>query len=206
MIVCPHYSRALDNHALECCDEQTELYLPIRPEVRVADICQAVVAGTVGKCRLVDMRFGHPSRFPRAPIFNVLSEGRDCRRDQRCLVPVSAFFDFTVSPNVKTTAKDRWRVSRSDGAIIGLPAIWKPQGDQPPSFTLMTTWPGPDLQSTRNRHLVVLEPAQWRGWLLDGDKAGFGPSPAGTFIRTMDRVAGNSGDFPPSRVQPKPAP
>ncbi len=48
-------------------------------------------------------------------------------------------------------------------AIAGL---WREgQGNQPPSFTMLTTEPGPDVAPIHNRQVVVLRPEDWTAWL-----------------------------------------
>src|SRR4051794_32734324 len=45
---------------------------------------------------LSDMRFGMPPAHPKGPpLFNWKSEGRSFARSTRCLIPASAFFEFT---------------------------------------------------------------------------------------------------------------
>jgi putative SOS response-associated peptidase YedK len=45
---------------------------------------------------LTPMRFGFPPPRPKAsPIFNFRSEGQRFDKSQRCLIPASAFFEFT---------------------------------------------------------------------------------------------------------------
>jgi putative SOS response-associated peptidase YedK len=48
-------------------------------------------------------------------------------------------------------------------AIAGL---WREgKGNQAPSFTMLTTEPGPDIAAYHNRQVVVLPPRDWRSWL-----------------------------------------
>jgi putative SOS response-associated peptidase YedK len=48
-------------------------------------------------------------------------------------------------------------------AIAGL---WrKSEGNQPPSFAMLTTDPGPDVSPIHDRQMVVLKPQDWRHWL-----------------------------------------
>ena len=42
------------------------------------------------------MTFGFPPKNPRgSPVFNFKSEGRRFDKSKRCLIPASAFFEFT---------------------------------------------------------------------------------------------------------------
>lgn len=48
-------------------------------------------------------------------------------------------------------------------AIAGL---WREgAGNQPPTFTLLTTEPGPDVKPYHDRQVVVLRPQSWGAWL-----------------------------------------
>lgn len=48
-------------------------------------------------------------------------------------------------------------------AIAGL---WREgAGNKPPTFTMLTTEPGPDVAPYHNRQVVVLQPADWAAWI-----------------------------------------
>jgi putative SOS response-associated peptidase YedK len=48
-------------------------------------------------------------------------------------------------------------------AVAGL---WREaQGNHPPTFTMSTTTPGPDVIPYHNRRVVVLRPEDWPAWL-----------------------------------------
>jgi putative SOS response-associated peptidase YedK len=48
-------------------------------------------------------------------------------------------------------------------AIAGL---WREgEGNQPPTFTMLTTEPGQDVAPIHNRQVVVLRSEYWRHWL-----------------------------------------
>ena len=56
---------------------------------------------------LAPMRWGFPPGRPGAgPVFNFRSEGRRFQDSQRCLIPASAFFEFTG----KEVDRCRWPV------------------------------------------------------------------------------------------------
>jgi putative SOS response-associated peptidase YedK len=68
-----------------------------------------------------------------------------------------------------------------------LTAIWKPGvGNKPPGFELPTIKLAEYVRAIHGRQIVVLERRDWKGWLEDGDKHGFAPSPAPAFTRTLD--------------------
>ncbi|HEX8233349.1 MAG TPA: SOS response-associated peptidase family protein [Caulobacteraceae bacterium] len=174
--------------ALRIPTRQTELDLPQIEAVRISDICSAIVMPEPGVVELVPMRFSYPPEPGRGPVFNVRSEGRDYSKSNRCLIPASAFFEFTAPADLKQKRKDKWRFNRADGEWMGLPAIWRPgQGNQPPGFALPTVDPGPDIAPIHNRQIVVLNRQDWRRWLEDPSAPGprlLRPSPAGKFQLT----------------------
>lgn len=188
MIAWEDYCKAMQAEAFDLPGEQTEFDLPMRPEVRITDLTAAVVLDAEGKARLTPMRFSYKDERSGRPVFNVRSEGRDYSNSRRCLIPASAFFEFTAPADPKAKRKDRWRFTRTDGAWMGLPALWKPQdGNQPPGFALPTVEPGPDIAAVHSRQIAILEVKYWRSWLLEADKSGFHPSPRTTLFRSADR-------------------
>jgi putative SOS response-associated peptidase YedK len=142
---------------------QGEADLPQVDDVRINDL-GPVMHSVGGEIELVPMSFSFPPGRPRgAPVFNFRSEGRHFANSARCIVPASAFFEFTGTRYPK--AKHRF-------ALRGLPitaiaAISRPsQGNQPPSFAMLTTTPGPDVAPYHNRQVVVLRPEDWAAWLF----------------------------------------
>ncbi len=137
-----------------------------------APVIRAVKGGTA----LSKMRWGFPPGRPKAPpVINFRSEGRRFESG-RCLVPASAFFEFTGKGYPKT----RWRFTLADADWFAIAGLWRPaDGDQPDSFTMLTTEPGADVVDYHNRQVVVLTREDWEPWLLDGDGSRLRPLPAG---------------------------
>lgn len=137
------------------------------------------------KAVLTSMRWSFPPMKPGAgPVFNFRSEGRHFRPEQRCLIPATAFFEFTAPANPRARRKDRWRFERADGDWMGIAGLWRPgEGNHPPVFTMLTCEPGPDMAAIHKRQIVVLEPRDWRVWLTAERREGevLRPSAAGTF-------------------------
>jgi putative SOS response-associated peptidase YedK len=138
-----------------------------------------------GVAVLTPMRWSFPPMKPgTGPVFNFRSEGRRFRQDQRCLIPTTAFFEFTAPADPKQKRKDRWRFECADGDWMGIAGLWKPgEGNHPPVFTMLTCEPGPDVAALHNRQIVVLEPQDWRAWLAAErpEAEVLRPSAAGTF-------------------------
>jgi putative SOS response-associated peptidase YedK len=139
---------------------------------------------------LTPMRWSFPPMKPgTGPVFNFRSEGRRFSAAQRCLIPATAFFEFTAPADPKAKRKDRWRFERADGDWMGIAGLWKPgEGNHPPVFTMLTCEPGPDVAAIHKRQIVVLEPQDWRAWLTAERAEGevLRPSAAGTFAVVND--------------------
>lgn len=142
--------------------QQNELDLPTADDVKIGD-SGPVMRSTGDMIELVSMRFGFPPTNPNGgPIFNFRSEGRSFAESKRCLVPASAFFEFTG----KKYPKAKHRFTLQNSPFMAIAGLWRDgQGNQPPSFTMLTTEPGPDVEPYHNRQVVVLRPEDWASWL-----------------------------------------
>jgi putative SOS response-associated peptidase YedK len=164
--------------------EQSDLDLPAKTDVRINDTA-AVVVAEGDTARLTAMRWSFPPARPGgAPVFNFRSEGRSFANSRRCLIPASAFFEFTAPDDPKQKRKDKWRFTRTDGDLIGIAALWRPaERNHPPTFTMLTCEPGPDVAPIHNRQIVVLPAHEWRPWLhlTKPEYELLRPSPADTF-------------------------
>jgi putative SOS response-associated peptidase YedK len=50
--------------------------------------------------------------------------------------------------------------------ITAIAGLWREaQGNHPPTFTMLTTAPGPDVAPYHNRQVVVVRPENWSTWL-----------------------------------------
>jgi putative SOS response-associated peptidase YedK len=142
---------------------QSELDLPPREHVHISEIA-AVMRLAANGVELAPMRFGFPPPRPKAsPIFNFRSEGRRFEDSRRCLIPVSAFFEYVGAKYPKT----RYRFSSAREDFLCIAGIWRPANDNTVAgdFTLLTTAPGEDIKPYHNRQVVVLERADWPHWL-----------------------------------------
>jgi putative SOS response-associated peptidase YedK len=141
---------------------QTGVELPQADDVRINDI-GPVMCADGNEIALVPMSFSLQPRRPRgAPVFNFRSEGRHFANSTRCVVPASAFFEFTG----KKYPKAKHRFALKGSPITAIAAISRPgQGNQPPSFAMLTTAPGPDVAPFHDRQVVVLRPEDWAAWI-----------------------------------------
>lgn len=129
------------------------------------------------------------AEMPWGPVFNFRSEGRDFSDSQRCLVLASAFFEFTG----KRYPKAKHRFTLTDSPMMAIAGLWRDgNGNQPPSFTMVTTRPGPVVARIHDRQVVVLAPRRLADWIyLSGPKSDvLAPLPASSL--RVDQVRSGS--------------
>ena len=154
-------SRAVE---LETPSAESEADLPQADDIKIGDLGPVLVAHGNG-AKLVLMRFGFPPPRPKAsPVFNFKSDGRHFADSKRCLIILSGFFEFTGTKYPK--AKHRFSLKGSP--LMAIAGLWRePEKDgEPPSFTMLTTTPGPDIEPYHDRQVVVLQPEDWAHWLF----------------------------------------
>ncbi len=153
----------------------------VRPTDR-APVIRAFEDGT----ELSTMRWGFIADRPKAgPVTNFRSEGRRFSHG-RCLVPATAFFEFTGARYPKT----RWRFTEAGRPWFCLAGLWRTfEAAEGPSerFTLLTTEPGPDMAPYHDRQVVVLARERWADWLGGaGEEDLLRPGPAGMLDARRD--------------------
>jgi putative SOS response-associated peptidase YedK len=131
-------------------------------DVRVNDTTP-VMRAAGNTVELAPMQWGfEPARPNGAPVFNFRSEGRSFAKSKRCLVPASAFFEFTG----KQTPKSKWRFALADQPMLAIAGLWREtEGYGASRFTMLTTEPGPDVRGFHDRQVAVLPPNAWGAWL-----------------------------------------
>lgn len=143
---------------------QSELDLPEQDDIRINQMGPVIRATANDRqVELEPMNFGLPSNRPKGgPVFNFRSEGRDFSNTHRCLVPASAFFEFTGTKYPKT----KHRFTLNGAPFMAIAGIWRvTQGNHPASFAMLTTDPGSDVKPIHDRQIVVLRPEDWAAWL-----------------------------------------
>lgn len=99
------------------------------------------------------------------PVYNYRSDGRDIRKG-RCLIPVDGFYEFTAPADLKQKRKDKWFFTRAGEPWFCIAGVWRTDGGRE-AFAMLTCEPGPDVAPYHSRQVVVLDRADWSGW-LDG--------------------------------------
>jgi putative SOS response-associated peptidase YedK len=161
--------------------------LPLLEAVRPTDPAP-VVRAIEGGAELTRMRWGFVSDRPKVgPVTNFRSEGRRFSHG-RCLIPATAFFEFTGARYPKT----RWRFSEAGRPWFCLAGLWRVfETAEGPSerFTLLTTAPGPDMAPYHDRQVVVLAREVWADWLGgEPEERLLQPGPAGSLDVRRDRA------------------
>jgi putative SOS response-associated peptidase YedK len=156
------YCRMMQALELGVPTQQSELDLPQADHIRIGDI-GPVMRASGNLVELAPMRFGFPPPRPKAsPVFNFRSEGRRFYESKRCLIPASAFFEFTG----KKYPKAMHRFSLTGAPFLAIAGLWREgQEGDPPAFTMLTTAPGPDVEPYHNRQVAVLQSSEWAAWL-----------------------------------------
>jgi putative SOS response-associated peptidase YedK len=84
---------------------------------------------------------------------------------RRCLVPADAFYEWRVSG----ADKQPFAIARQDGRPMAFAGLWEgwrgPDGSVLRSFVIVTTTANATLRPLHERMPVVLEEADWPGWL-----------------------------------------
>jgi putative SOS response-associated peptidase YedK len=172
------YCRMMQALELGMPERQSEVDLPQADDIRIGDFGPVMRASGNG-IELTQMTFGFPPKGRGGPVFNFRSEGRDFSDSKRCLIPASAFFEFTG----KKYPKAKHRFTLVDHPMMAVAGLWREgDGSQPPSFTMLTTSPGPDVAPIHDRQVVVLSPDQWTDWIYLSKAEGevLAPLPAGS--------------------------
>ena len=158
---------------------QSERDLPKAGSVRIRDVAPVIRAAGNG-VELTRMRWSFPPPRPGGkPVFNFRSEGRSFKGSRRCLIPATAFFEFTGTKSPKT----KHRFTLADQPFFCIAGIWRDgAAGEPPDFTMLTTVPGPDVAPYHDRQVAVLRPVDWpaRINLTRPEKDLLQPLPAGS--------------------------
>jgi putative SOS response-associated peptidase YedK len=178
-------------------EPQSAPNLPPFEAVRPTDTAPIVRPFGEG-CELSQLRWGFDPGRPKAgPVTNFRSEGRRFPNGEdrgRCLVPATAFYEFTGN----TSPKTRWRFTEAGEPWFCLAGLWRRYPDGQERFTLLTTDPGPDMAPYHNRQVVVAPRPLWAHWLGGGPEAEvLKAGPAGSL-----KVAQDSPGRPPGAPLP----
>ncbi|PWJ86982.1 putative SOS response-associated peptidase YedK [Mesorhizobium loti] len=156
------YCWMMESLALDIPTHQTELDLPQADDIRISEPAP-IMRAAGGTIELTRMTFAFPPSGPKGgPVFNFRSEGRNFSNSKRCLIPASAFFEFTG----KKSPKAKHRFTLNGASFMAIAGLWREgEGNKSPTFAMLTTEPGPDVAPIHNRQIVVLRPEDWAAWI-----------------------------------------
>jgi putative SOS response-associated peptidase YedK len=164
--------------------QQSQLDLPQADDIRINDL-GPVMRASGNIIELVPMNFSFPPSGRGGPVFNFRSEGRHFDKSNRCLIPASAFFEFTG----KKYPKAKHRFTLKGAPFLAVAGLWRDgKAEAPPAFTMLTTSPSPDVEPYHSRQVVVLPPEDWAAWiyLTKPEKDLLRPLPEGSLdVRTV---------------------
>jgi putative SOS response-associated peptidase YedK len=166
---------------------QSDRDLPQADDIKINDSGPVMrAAGNV--IELVPMNFSFPHSGRGGPVFNFRSEGRKFENSNRCLIPASAFFEFTG----KKYPKAKHRFTLSGASFLAIAGLWREGKSGAPAFTMLTTSPGPDVEPYHSRQVVVLKPEDWSAWiyLTKPEKELLRPLPEGSL--TVETIRAGS--------------
>jgi len=187
--MCSQFQVQLPLHIVEAAFSHTRFPLRFpagRPNIEpreivtIGDATAVVLAGEEGP-ELNTLLFAWKGPNGR-PVFNFRSEGRDFSTSRRCLVPASAFFEFT-DPQPGQKRKTRWRFTLEGQTWFWFAGVVREGG-----FALLTTGPGEDVAPYHDRQVVVLPPDRGVDWLdlSRPETALLRPLEAGSFAVARD--------------------
>lgn len=172
------YCAVMQAAALGIPTQQSQLDLPPVDDIKINDTGPVMrAAGSV--IELVPMNFSFPPSGRGGPVFNFKSEGRHFDKSNRCLIPASAFFEFTG----KKYPKAKHRFTLNGAPFLAIAGLWRDgKAGAPPAFSMLTTSPGADVEPYHSRQVVVLRPEDWAAWiyLTKPEKELLRPLPGGS--------------------------
>jgi putative SOS response-associated peptidase YedK len=116
-----------------------------------------------------DLKFGARCFNARIETLTGLPAYRAAFRNRRCLVPVSAFFEWSGPSGQRT----KWRIRPQNQPLFGLAGLWErwfdPRTGEPvDTYTIVTTTPTEKLAALHDRMPVIIAPERYASWLDPG--------------------------------------
>jgi putative SOS response-associated peptidase YedK len=141
------------------------------PDIRPTDRVPIILPGNDKlEMKLARWGFSTPAGVSRQlSLFNARDDKleqspiwREGFYSRRCLVPASAFFEWSGLKG----AKVKHRIGLSSGRGFGLAGIWQTTEDGL-EFTLITTTPNEVVAELHDRMPVIVKPRDYEHWLAD---------------------------------------
>lgn len=134
-------------------------------DVRPTDIAPALARDHVrGRYEMLKTSWGFPGRQlqinARSDTLHEKMRFREAFRCRRCLIPASAFYEFSDT--------DRFLVSMGDGSVMALAGLFDSRlvdGRSALTSTVITTEPNSLIAPIHPRMPVILRREDWEAWL-----------------------------------------
>ncbi len=113
-----------------------------------------------------DLKFGSRCINARIERLADLQAYRAAFRNRRCLVPVSAFFEWSGPSGHRM----KWRICPQGQPLFGLAGLWErwfdPRSGEPvDTYTIVTTEANERLASLHDRMPLIIAPDRYASWL-----------------------------------------
>jgi putative SOS response-associated peptidase YedK len=113
-----------------------------------------------------DLKFGARCINARIESLASLQAYRAAFRNRRCVVPVSAFFEWGGPSGQRT----KWRICPEDQPLFGLAGLWErwfdPHSGEPlDTYTIVTTAANERLAALHDRMPLIVAPERYASWL-----------------------------------------
>lgn len=159
-----------------------------RADLRPTDQAPIVRLRDDGQREAVLMRWGFKPPFAKDDADRINARGesvatayRQAFRNRRCLVPASAFFEWSGDKGGKT----KWRVTVRDKPLFAFAGLWDwrrdpkhPDAAPVEAFTIITTAPNDLLSDIHDRMPVIVDEKDFDGWLQTGSASLLRPAPS----------------------------
>ena len=139
-------------------------------EIFPGDNVPVLCLSRAGNVRPFAMAWGYRMKDGRR-IINARSETaaekplfRDGMRARRCLLPMSAYFEWEH----RDGRKIKYRIAPREGGLHCLAGLYRFEGNRP-ACTVLTTAAAPELSFIHDRMPLILPPSAREGWLYSGD-------------------------------------
>ena len=113
-----------------------------------------------------EAKFGTRCFNARVETLATLPAFRNAYRHRRCLVPTSAFFEWSGPAGRRT----KWRIQPDSDALLALAGLWESwsdphSGQSMQTYTIVTTAANESLAAIHDRMPVIVRPERYDDWL-----------------------------------------
>ncbi|MBC7496982.1 MAG: SOS response-associated peptidase family protein [Sphingomonadaceae bacterium] len=151
--------------------------LPVFDEIYPDRDAPVIITAPAGERRITMMRWGFPPPVAGTrPVTNVRNLASPfwrtalSRPDRRCLVPVTAFSEWTAEPDPVTNRKRKVWFDLPAQEVFAFAGVWRPAGEVD-RFAFLTTTPNELVGAIHPKAMpMILAPHEYTAWLT-GDFA-----------------------------------